>query len=86
MKRELNGDNYDITVSLAEVLTAIVALKEIKEVGEEFEAEYGDTGLLESLQIAIDVMNLFIQEKYNDQFNRLCEELKKIKDEAEEVV
>ena len=87
MKLSEDGKGYEVSVSLDQALNTIGVLRAFKELGKSTLDRGEDrdkaVDLVECIQVAIDVMCLFIQDNFRDQVERLGEELKEIK-EAED--
>ena len=89
MKISEDGKSYEVSVSLSQALSTIGALKALKKLGKEALCGENQDGkgkaaeLVECMQVAIDVMCLFIQDNFGDELKRMGEELTEIK-EAED--
>lgn len=87
MKLSEDGKGYEVSVSLDQALNTIGVLRAFKELGKSTLDRGEDRGkaaeLVECMQVAIDMMCLFVQDNFRDQVEQMGEELKKIK-EAED--
>ena len=76
MKISEDGKSYKISISLYQALSTIGALKALKKLGKEALCGENQDGkgkaseLVECIQVAIDVMCLFVQDNFGDELRR----------------